>query len=210
MPKKTSRTKAAATKKAPARRTPAAAKPKTSAQELQRLVSQMVVERQHHIDSIAEIDQTFKEFGIASAGAASARGGKRGKVKGKGKSATGEAAATKPAKAPAKKGGRKAGKKAAAPKAAKAPKAPKAAKAPKKAKSRKGVKSGKFEITGDELIIRFLQSTGGASTEEIRKHWETSGRRGKAENNLTNLVKSGKIKRTKMTGKPGSTYQVSA
>lgn len=207
MPKKTSRTKAAATKKAPARRAPAAAKPKTSAQELQRLVSQMVVERQHHIDSIAEIDQTFKEFGIASAGAASARGGKRGKVKGKGKSATGEAAAAKPAKAPAKKGGRKAGKKAAAPKAAKASKA---AKAPKKTKSRKGVKSGKFEITGDELIIQFLQSTGGASTEEIRKHWETSGRRGKAENNLTNLVKSGKIKRIKTAGKPGSTYQVSA
>lgn len=72
MPKKTSRTKAAATKKAPARRAPvAAAKPKTSAQELQRLVSQMTVERQHHIDSIAEIDQTFKEFGITSGGATS-------------------------------------------------------------------------------------------------------------------------------------------
>ena len=76
MPKNTSRAKAAAPKKAPARRAPAASKPKSSAQELQRLISQMAVERQHHIDSIAEIDQTFKEFGIASGGGA--RGGAQG------------------------------------------------------------------------------------------------------------------------------------
>ena len=200
MPKKTARTKAAATKKAPARRAPAAAKPKTSAQELQRLINQMVVERQHHIDSIAEIDQTFKEFGIASG--SPARGGKR--VKGKAKDA--DTAAGKAVKTPGKKKvAKKGGKKAAA------PKAPKAAKAPKKAKpSRKGVKPGKFEITGDQLILDFLKSSGGASTEDIRKHWESNGRRGKAENNLTNLVKSGKIKRIKRTDGPGSRYELTA
>ena len=46
---------------------------RSSAAELTRLIKQLGVERQHHIDSIAEIDQTFKEFGI-NAGAAGRRG----------------------------------------------------------------------------------------------------------------------------------------
>ena len=53
-----------------------------------------------------------------------------------------------------------------------------------------------------------MKEKGGATTEEIRKHWEGSGRRGKAENNLTQLVKTGQLKRTKLEGKPGSTYSI--
>jgi len=54
--------------------------------------------------------------------------------------------------------------------------------------------------------LNFIKEKGGATTEEIRKHWQTSGRKGKAENNLTNLVKTGKLKRNKLEGKPGSNY----
>ncbi len=32
--------------------------------ELKNLINQLCVERQHHIDSIAEIDETFRKFGI--------------------------------------------------------------------------------------------------------------------------------------------------
>lgn len=169
MTKKTTKTKSAPSKK-PVPTKPASTKPKTTAQELEKLIHQMVVERQHHLDSISEIDQTFREFGIA------AEGGKRPKAKDSG------AAASKKGKASPAKTAKKT--------------------------SRKGVKPGKFEVTGDQLIIDFLKSKGGATTEEIRKHWDTSGRRGKAENNLTNLVKSGKITRTKRADGPGSIYQV--
>jgi hypothetical protein len=162
----------------------------SSAAELTRLIKQLSVERQHHFDSIAEIDQTFKEFGI-SAGAPR-KGGRR------------KAAETA---APAAKKGR--GRRALnkVPKAAKAPKAPKAAKAPKTG-TRRSPWASKFAITGDALILGYVKDKGGATTEEIRKHWEGSGRRGKAENNLTQLVKTGQLKRTKLEGKPGSTYSI--
>ena len=46
---------------------------KSSASELTRLINQLRQERQHHLDSMAEIDQTFKEFGISSGGVAGRR-----------------------------------------------------------------------------------------------------------------------------------------
>lgn len=84
--------------------------------------------------------------------------------------------------------------------------APKAVKAPKAASK----KRGSFEITGDELILRFVKDKGGATTEQIRKHWEASNRGGKSDNNLTNLVKSGKLLRSKDPNGPGSLYTASA
>ena len=179
-----------------AKKAEAAAPAKTSrssAGELTRLIKQLTVERQHHSDSIAEIDQTFKEFGI-NMGSATRKGGRR------------KAAETA---APVAKRGR--GRRAASKgtKAAKAPKAPKAAKAPKSPTgTRRSPWASKFAITGDALILGFVKDKGGATTEEIRKHWEGSGRRGKAENNLTQLVKTGQLKRTKLEGKPGSTYSI--
>ena len=171
---------------------------RSSAAELTRLIKQLGVERQHHLDSIAEIDQTFKEFGITAGSVG--RKGKGGRRK------AAEAAAPAPKKG--RRGGRRKGVgKAKAPKAAKAVKA---AKAPKPAKSgdRRSPWANKFSITGDALILGFVKDKGGATTEEIRKHWEGSGRRGKAENNLTQLVKTGQLKRTKLEGKPGSTYSI--
>lgn len=188
MSKKTSRTKTTTTTKpAPARRPPAA-KPKSTAQDLERLIKQMAVERQHHLDSIAEIDQTFKEFGISTEGGKRSKGGSDGAASSK-KSKGGKAGGKPAAKSGGKTGG--------------------ASKSSKKAKpaNRKGVKPGRFEVTGDQLIVDFLRANNGATTEEIRKHWDAAGRRGKAENNLTNLVRSGKISRTKRTDGPGSRYE---
>jgi hypothetical protein len=171
---------------------------RSSAAELTRLIKQLGVERQHHLDSIAEIDSTFKEFGISSG--SSPRKGKGGRRKAV------EAAAPGPKKGRGRrKGAGKAPKAAKAAKAPKAPKAPKAAKAPKTG-TRRSPWASKFSITGDALILGFVKDKGGATTEEIRKHWEGSGRRGKAENNLTQLVKTGQLKRNKLEGKPGSTY----
>jgi hypothetical protein len=180
-----------------AKKAEAAAPAKTSrssAGELTRLIKQLTVERQHHSDSIAEIDQTFKEFGI-SMGSVGRKGGRR------------KAAETA---APVVKKGRGRGAAKRGPKAA--PKAAKASKAAKAPKNPTGVRrspwASKFAITGDALILGFVKDKGGATTEEIRKHWEGSGRRGKAENNLTQLVKTGQLKRTKLDGKPGSTYSI--
>jgi hypothetical protein len=190
---------------------------KSNASELTRLISQLRQERQHHLDSISEIDQTFKEFGITADGTRRAtKGPQRTKT-------TKVAKAAKPARkgkrggkrkvvaedsTPVARKGTKRRKKAAAVKKT-APRAKKAAGAAgggdKKPKSPWG---SKFPTTGDELILAFVKDKGSATTEEIRNHWQTSGRKGKAENNLTNLVKSNQIKRSKLDGKPGSSYSI--
>ena len=88
------------------------------AAELKNLINQLCVERQHHIDSIAEIDETFREFGIG--GGATPRKGKGGRRKG---------AESAPTAAKKGRGGRKKGSKAAS--------APKAT-------TRRAPRSGKF------------------------------------------------------------------
>ena len=173
---------------------------KSSASELTRLINQLRTERQHHLDSIAEIDQTFKEFGINAGG----KGAPKGKPGRKPKAAAGET------RAAGRKGKGKRGRKAATKVTRRrrrkgAAGAAAAAGGTSKPKSPWG---SKFPVTGDELILTFIKDKGNATTEEIRKHWLGSGRKGKAENNLTNLVKSGKIKRSKTDGKPGSTYSL--
>lgn len=158
------------------------------AAELKNLINQLCVERQHHIDSIAEIDATFREFGIGGGAATASRKGKGGRRK---------AAEAAPAAAKKGRGGRRKGAKAA-----------KAAKTSATKATRRAPRSGKFSVTGDEFILQFLKEKGGATTEEIRNHWKSSGRGGKAENNLTGLVKRNQVKRTKLAGKAGSTYSI--
>jgi hypothetical protein len=156
----------------------------TNASELTRLINQLRQERQQHEAAIAEIDATFKAFGIV------ASGGRGGAKKGKKRAATEAPAATK-----GKGKGKRRGRKPAGSKRGSAKKAP---------------WSRKFEVTGDELILNFVREKGGATTEEIRKHWDAAGRRGKAENNLTLLVKNGKLKRSKLenTKGRGSLYSI--
>ena len=160
--------------------------------------------RKQHVAALDEIESTFRQFGIERLLQQTGRGaGKR------------RAGAAVEAPASGKVAGRKKRKAGAAPseKGAKATRGPGAKKKGGKAGTRGAKKAtkrvrGKFEITGDELIIRFVRKLGCPTTEEIRRHWESEGRRGKAENNLTQLVKTGQLKRTKLEGKPGSTYSI--
>ena len=167
-------------------------KKRSTSNELQDLIKQLTTIRKEHVRALEEIENTFRMFGLERLlkdGAGKKRGAK--------KTATAAKAPKAAAKAP----------KAAAAKAPKAvAKAPKAVKAPKAASK----KRGSFEITGDELILRFVKDKGGATTEQIRKHWEASNRGGKSDNNLTNLVKSGKLLRSKDPNGPGSLYTASA
>lgn len=201
-------------------------KKRSTSGELQDLIKQLTTIRKEHVRALDEIENTFRMFGLERLlkdGAGKKRGPKKAAVK-----AAVKAAPAAPSK---KKGGKakkaaatptatatkapKAGKKAKAtkaPKATKAAKAPKATKAPKAAKAAKsaGKRRGSFEITGDELILRFVKDKGNATTEQIRKHWEASSRGGKSDNNLTNLVKSGKLVRSKDPSGPGSLYSLPA
>lgn len=156
---------------------------RSTSSELTDLIKRLSVIRREHQRSLEEIESTFRQLGIEHL---LNGGGKRG-GKGKGKAAAGAAAAGKAAKAAGgKKRGRKPGPKPGA----------------KKARG----KRGSFAITGDELILRFVKKHGGPSTEDIRKHWETSGRGGKADNNLSQLVKRGLLVRNKIEGSKGSAY----
>ena len=151
----------------------------STAAQLSGLIDRLRIEHQDHLDAIAEIDQTFKDFGITFGGAA-AKGGRGRKA----------AAAVKAAPAkPAKKGR-------------------KAKSATKKTAAKASSGRNKFPITGAQLVLDFVKETGGATTEEIRTKWESAGRGGKADNHLTELVKSGQLKRVKVEGKQGSRYEL--
>jgi len=183
-------------------------KKRSTSNELQDLIKQLTTIRKEHVRALEEIENTFRMFGLDRLLKESA-GKKRGPKKGGGAKATATAtaaskrggkksAAAKTSKAPKAKASKTKATKAKAPKA-KAPKNTKATKASGKAR-------GSFEITGDELILRFVKAQGGATTEQIRKHWEAQGRGGKSDNNLTNLVKSGKLDRNKDPNGAGSMY----
>lgn len=107
-------------------------------------------------------------------------------------------------------GGKKSGstttKKSPAKKTRAAAKTTKAGKATKKAGRRARRKT--FAETGDQMILRFVKERGSASTKEIRTRWTQEGRGGKAENNITALVKARKLVRTPIPGKLGSTYSL--
>lgn len=185
MPKKTA--KRASSKKV--------AKPIGAAATLARLIAQLRSEHQDHLDAIAEIDQTLKDFGVSF-------GDKT--VKGAGIKAASRKGKEKRSGLPKSKGTRKSSRKAPARGRAAAGTTAKKGKAAKAAG--KAGKASKFPQTGDELILDFIKATGGATTEEIRKHWASVGRKGKAENNLTTLVRGSKLRRVKLEGKPGSRY----
>ncbi len=179
-------------------------KKRSTSNELTGLIKRLTVIRKQHVAALDEIESTFRQFGIERLLEQPGRGaGKRragavaeaaasGKVAGRKKRKAGAAPSAKGAKATRGPAAKKKGAKAAA-------------RGPKKAAKRV---RGKFEITGDELIIRFVRKLGCPTTEEIRRHWESEGRRGKAENNLTNLVKRGQLIRNRIPGQSRSTYSL--
>jgi hypothetical protein len=166
----------------------------TSTNELTGLIKRLTVIRKQHVAALDEIESTFRHFGIEKLLEPSGRGGAKRR------------AAAEPASAAKGNGRRKRKAAATAPKTGKRRgRKPAVGRPAKKAGKRT---RGSFEITGDELILRFVRKLGCPTTEEIRRHWESEGRGGKAENNLTNLVKSGKLIRNRIAGQMRSTYSL--
>lgn len=65
---------------------------------------------------------------------------------------------------------------------------------------------GVFPETGDVFILNFIKKSGTPSTAEVNEAWIASGRKGKADNMLTRLVKDKKLKRVKSEDVRGSRY----
>lgn len=68
-------------------------------------------------------------------------------------------------------------------------------------------KRGSFPISGEESVINFVKSKGSPTTAEINAHWQREGRKGKADNTLTKLTKSGRLRRINEKGVRGSRYK---
>lgn len=171
-------------------------KKKSTSGELMDLIKQLTSIRREHVRALEEIEETFKMFGLGYL--LTGKGGKSSGPKGNRKLLT-VAASVKKTK------GKGSNSTSSLIKAA--------VKAGKGSKSGEGNKSGQrprgtFAMTGDELILRFVRDKGDATTEQIRKHWEASGRGGKSDNNITNLVKKGKLLRNKPPTGLGSIYTV--
>ncbi len=79
------------------------------------------------------------------------------------------------------------------------PKAEKAAKLTSTGKKRRK-RRGKFTMSGDDSILAFIKSAGTPTTKEVNKHWKGEGRGGSADNALTKLVKTKKLKRINVKG----------
>jgi len=199
--------------------------PARKATELTDLIKKLRTIRRQHEVALDEIENTFRSFGIEhllEASGSRKRGGAAGpgrpakKTRGRppaaavqGKKTRGRPPAAAGAQAKAGKktrGAAAAGAQAKAGKKTRGPgKAAGKAKAAEKAERRT---RAKYTQTGDEFILSFLSKKGSATTNEIRQHWQKQGRRGKAENNLTGLVKTGQLVRTPTPGQAGSTYSL--
>ncbi len=190
--------------------------PARKATELTDLIKKLRTIRRQHEVALAEIETTFRSFGIEHLldSPGSRKRGAAAATKGKAKAIA--KAVAKAASAPSKGKGKSKGKaKSAAKSVAKGKKArvvqsKKVSKAAGKAAGKAAERRAraKYTQTGDEFILSFLSKKGNATTNEIRQHWKKQGRRGKAENNLTGLVKSGKVLRSPTPGQAGSTYSL--
>lgn len=66
----------------------------------------------------------------------------------------------------------------------------------------------KFAVSSAESVLAFVKERKNPTTQEIKKHWTTEGRKGTADNALTLLVKGKKLKRTPLEGQRGSRYSL--
>ena len=176
--------------------------PARKANELTDLIKKLRTIRRQHEVALEEIEKTFKSFGIEHLLDGPGKKATKGKLGPKPKG--------KPGPKPGKKRGRKPGRPAAAPvkkgKPGPKPKAGRKGKPGPKPGRKARRTRGSYAQTGDEFIVSFVSKKGGATTSEIRQAWDKAGRKGKPENNITGLVKSGKLVRTPIPGKLGSTY----
>jgi hypothetical protein len=100
-------------------------------------------------------------------------------------------------------------KKAAAPAKAAPAKAAPAAVAPKAAPAAPATrKPGKFAVSGEASILAFIKSKGSPVGREIESKWKSEGRKGRAINAVSKLVRDKKLKRTPLKGERGSRYSL--
>ncbi|MDX1681746.1 MAG: hypothetical protein R3336_01375 [Phycisphaeraceae bacterium] len=78
----------------------------------------------------------------------------------------------------------------------------------KKKKKRRG--RGSYDKTAVETVLEFVKKEGSPTTAEINEYWKKQGRKGKADNTITKLVKEGKIDRKNRKGKRGSFYSIAS
>ena len=146
--------------------------------QLAHIINQLQVDRQKHIDAIAEIDQVFAQHGIKG----TARKRRRGPGRPKG-SVTKKKAKWKVAKKHGKKKG------------------------VKKVAKKRG-KRRKFSKTAEQFILDLLKRGKVMTTGEINAKWRQASRGKTADNTLSNLVSDKKLKRQNIKGQRGSKYRI--
>lgn len=67
---------------------------------------------------------------------------------------------------------------------------------------------GRFEVSGEQSILTFIEKHGSPTTKEVNAHWKGEGRGGSADNALTKLVADKQLKRIPLEGQRGSRYKV--
>lgn len=67
---------------------------------------------------------------------------------------------------------------------------------------------GRFELSGEASILKFIEKHGSPTTKEVNAHWKGEGRGGSADNALTKLVAAKQLKRIALEGQRGSRYKV--
>jgi len=67
---------------------------------------------------------------------------------------------------------------------------------------------GSFARTADESVLAFVKKAGTPTTKQVNEHWKGEGRGGSANNALTKLVQSKKLKRLAVKGERGSKYSI--
>jgi len=65
---------------------------------------------------------------------------------------------------------------------------------------------GKFAMTGDELVYQYIKNNGPVTAAQVNAHWQAERRGGKADNALTKLTATGRVKREKIKDGRGSNY----
>lgn len=151
----------------------------TPESDLPRIIAELREQRQKLVDSIAEIDGQFEQFGITAA--PRKRRGRRPGGK-------------KKAKNGRRKKGKKAGKKAVAKKAGK-----------KKGAKKKTRRT--FSQTADEFVVGLLKGSNSLTTAQVNAKWRQAKRGGTADTTLGKLTKNGKLKKAKVEGGRGSSYR---
>ncbi len=67
-------------------------------------------------------------------------------------------------------------------------------------------KLGNFSLTAAEFVRSLVRSKKATTTAQINAAWNKAGRRGNADNTLSQMVKAMKLKRIKLKGERGSRY----